>query len=363
MKNFVILLITLWTGTGFSQTMKWVPFSQGSVSGKCTCNTSSKNDYMCYTLEYTPEASGTLTSYTTGFLVSCTSLGSTIVVKNESCGMTSNTNIINGCNELGKILINSSGNSGTAGSTTVEKGKPITLHQICFNVPVGETITIEEEELTDLTTSIDIGNGDAKTEFPVFVPYTITRPIYDAAKPTKWLDFQTSPLGDLIAQLDWTVGNYNGVDHFSVERSLDGVNFTPIGTVKLDRELSVENSFQFIDRNAIAGLNYYQIKIFNRFGQSEDSPVRIVNFASGDFQVTATPNPASTYIQVDIKGMGEVGEVFLTDIKGDRVVFDKVQGTNTATRLDVSSIASGMYTLQVKSGDLIHTEKVVILER
>ncbi len=95
-----------------AQTMRWIPTPAHSVSGRCSDQSTKSGLTQCYTLEYTPAVSGVLTSYTTGFLVSCTSLGSAIA-KNQSCTMTPNNREVNGCDALGKVLMNSSGNSGS----------------------------------------------------------------------------------------------------------------------------------------------------------------------------------------------------------------------------------------------------------
>jgi hypothetical protein len=201
MKNLILLSFLACSSYVFGQTMKWVPISKESSFGKCVTAGNTKNNYLCYALEYIPNASGTLTSYTTGFLVSCTSQGSSIV-KNETCTMVNNVRVLSDCSESGKVLFNSSGNSGSSENNVIESGKPVFLHQICLKIPPGESVTLEEEVLTDLTTSIDLGNGQSVTEFPAFVTQTISRPRYDVAKPTEWLDFKV--VSQASAKRNWT---------------------------------------------------------------------------------------------------------------------------------------------------------------
>jgi hypothetical protein len=88
---FVIVIISA-IGTLHAQTMKWISLPPGDVNGTCINDAKLKGTKVCYALEYTPTVSGTLTSYTTGFLVSCTSLGSAIR-NNQSCGMVGNVKV------------------------------------------------------------------------------------------------------------------------------------------------------------------------------------------------------------------------------------------------------------------------------
>src|SRR5688500_17376117 len=84
MKNIFLILIAVLPFASNAQTMKWVP------------SQSVKQHLLCYSLEYTPNVSGVLTSYTTAFFISCTSAGSA-VVKNESVVMNNHVNLIDGC--------------------------------------------------------------------------------------------------------------------------------------------------------------------------------------------------------------------------------------------------------------------------
>ena len=73
MKQLFIIFISAMAVTLQAQTMKLIPVHAGMKAGTCHFENAKKQQLMCYALEYTPNASGVLTSYTTGFFVSCTS--------------------------------------------------------------------------------------------------------------------------------------------------------------------------------------------------------------------------------------------------------------------------------------------------
>ena len=156
-----------------AQSMKWVLLPNGDSNASCASITDCTSDLICYGLEYTPANSGVLTSYTTGFLASCTTQGDPIS-SNASCVMTDNSEDLDLCTPYSVNFFNSSGNSGASGVNDVTAGVPVIIHQVCFDVPGGESITIDEEPVTDLTANIDLSGGTSIAEFPSYSSYTVT---------------------------------------------------------------------------------------------------------------------------------------------------------------------------------------------
>ena len=360
--NCLILILAFASINLTGQTMKWIPINQGDVVGKCSCATTKSNKYQCYILEYIPAATGVMTSYTTGFLVSCTTMGSPIV-KNQACSLTPNNRLLDACSELNQVLVNSSGNSGSVTTSRVEAGKPILLHQVCFTIPEGQSITISEDVNTDLTTSIDLDGGSYVTEFPAYESQKVSRLRLDADRPNSWLDFKTTAAGDLIAKLDWTVKFVDAGTHFVVEHSTDGINFTKIGdVVEPDAVTSTLKAYQFLAAG-VRGDNYYRLAFTKDTGAPDYSPIRKVNFGDVPFSVEFSPNPATNYLDVKVKGLTGKYEIRLTNSSGSLALEQKHDVLTSEVRLNVDGFPAGVYTLQVKCGDDIFTEKVAFTGR
>ena len=364
MKNLVILfLLAVGVLQVDAQTMKWIPLEPGTSLDKCRSASSKVNEYRCYVLQYIPAVSGTLTSYTTGFFVSCTSKGSAIA-KNESCSMNNNVNLIDGCKDSHQTLMNSSGNSGISGVNKIEAGKPVYLHQVCFTIPWGEEITVMKDETTDLTTSIDLGNDQVITEQPTYITQNIGRPKYDTQMPVSLVDFVTRIAGDHTTQIDWSVTNtIVKPSSFVIERGVDGENFKPIGEVKVNIHDNDLQAYQYFDKAAVDGLNFYRLKIFDEKGQYEYSPVRIESFAGGDFSVKTWPSPVAEDLFVFINHAGEGGQMELTDNNGKSVAQISFDAGSSDHKMNVLDITPGMYNLVVVSGTQRKVEKVVIMHQ
>lgn len=362
MKTKFIISAAFCLGTVLAQaqTMRWIPSPATGQFGKCTDQSSKSGLTQCYALEYTPAVSGTLTSYTTGFLVSCTSLGSAIA-KNQSCSMTPKNNEVNGCSSIGKTLLNSSGNSGTITNNQIEAGVPVILHQVCLTIPTGEAVSIEEEPVTDLTTSVDLGNGGYVTEFPVFETVTFRRFKYDDATQTAFLDFRATRAGDLKSKLDWSVPGGAIPVKYLIERSEDGHSFSPVGELNGIAEDIRISSYQFLDEDAMQGINYYRIRQADPSGKEIYSPVREVYFGKEQFAVNATPNPAKDKLYVQIAHPGDPGKVTLYDVSGKERLIALFEVNQSNLVLDLEALEQGTYTLQVTSGKETHVEKIVVI--
>lgn len=361
MKNlFVLICFALLTYGVSGQTMKWVPLSPGNSLGECKSQATPNNGYRCYILQYIPAVSGTLTSYTTGFFVSCTSTGPSVVY-NQSCSMVNNTNMIDGCGDFGKVLMNSSGNTGGSDNKIVA-GRPYYLHQVCFSIPTGEEVSLIEDDLTDLTTSIDLGGGQVVTEAPNYITQTIGKPRIITAPPVSLLDFVAKPVEGHKTQLDWTLLNDKKQVKFSIEHSDDGTNFTPVGEVtasdKVDQAIQ---TYEYLDQPVADGVHFYRLKLYDERGSYDYSPIRLVNFSPADFVVKAWPSPVSEILNVYISHAGTKGHLELLDPTGKKVMEEDFSDGNSDHEISVNAFAPGMYTLVATSGTQRLNEKVVVV--
>lgn len=144
--------------------MRWVYLPPGAAAGDCVSSSDCSTGQLCFGLQYIPGVSGTLNSYTSGFLVDCIN-GINPITYNASCVMTDNSDTFNICDPFGDIYMNSSGHTG---SFPVEHHVPVFIHQICVQLGPGESILIEEDVITNLTTNVVLAGGGAVNEEPSY---------------------------------------------------------------------------------------------------------------------------------------------------------------------------------------------------
>lgn len=172
------------------------------------------------------------------------------------------------------------------------------------------------------------------------------------ALPVEWADFTVAKVNGQ-AHLNWSTFVEIDNDHFEVERSFDGENFTSIGRRAGHGNSSVVNTYSFVDGDALSGTVYYRIKQVDIDGKFSYSPVRTLDFTSSAL-VTVYPNPSAGSFNVQ----AYVEETLLYtvyDITG-RVL----DGGSFSGLVSIGAdFTAGSYVVRVQSGSEVQTVKLI----
>jgi trimeric autotransporter adhesin len=170
------------------------------------------------------------------------------------------------------------------------------------------------------------------------------------------------------ALLKWETENEINTANFIVERSLNGADFTAIGTVaaKGNNNTTDVFSYSLVDAEASlqsASLLYYRLKIVDTDGSSKYSSTITIALTKDDGRVIVTPNPATDNAKLIINAAiaGNV-QWKLVDNNG-RIVKQSsinVQRGNTTTAIDISKLAAGIYHIDIKGAGL---DRVIKLQK
>ncbi len=356
MKHYlVIFLFAFSLQIGVSQTMTWLPSNK--VNTGCKDMSNAKKNILCYKLQYVPEQTGVLTSYTTGFWADCLN-GNSNIVLNQSCSMIDNSQQMPACEKFGKTLLNCSGNSGAKASNFVKKGVPIYLHQICFQIDSKQEVNVMEDDLLDLTTSIDVEGETAKTFFPTYKTLSF--------KNDQWVDFVKTDEIALTLQkkfskssLKWTPANETGNGFYLIERSSDNRIFNPIFRVEDGPDHKVDAHYLFTDTDKMIGEAYYRITYQSLSDLNTVSNVVNVIYES-DVTVELYPNPAIDYINLRVDSKDEIVTYKIFDSNGLLRANSKVK-SNELHKLDVSSFGSGVYNITIETKENFVSRKFIVI--
>jgi hypothetical protein len=110
------------------------------------------------------------------------------------------------------------------------------------------------------------------------------------------------------ALLKWTVTDEINTRFFEVQRSIDGLNFVPLGSVASGGTSNVTRNYSYLDPlNGISqGFVYYRLRFVDEDGKFSFSPIRELAVDGSDQSLVAiSPNPASSLI---ILRFGDVKE-------------------------------------------------------
>ncbi len=153
--------------------------------------------------------------------------------------------------------------------------------------------------------------------------------------------------------------NEANTTHFIVERSADGRNFSPIGSVTARGNTSATHDYSYTDRQPSQATNFYRIKMVNSDGRFTYSKVVAVK-TNGNTSLQIFPNPANDILYVQINGINETATLQITDAIGRKFKEEKIAlNGSTSFSVDIKDLAKGVYHLLLRSSTGMQQGKFV----
>lgn len=171
--------------------------------------------------------------------------------------------------------------------------------------------------------------------------------------PVELISFSAKK-NNAYAELSWVTASETNNDHFTIEKSTDGVNYQSIGVVAGSGNSNTPIDYFFTDKDAGNLVNYYRLQQVDYDGASHYSKVVAVNMAfenSSTGSLTAGPNPFADFVNVNYNTItaGKI-EIVLCDMTG-KIVKNKTEeaeeGENTFLMDGMSNLPSGYYIIGI----------------
>lgn len=157
-------------------------------------------------------------------------------------------------------------------------------------------------------------------------------------------------------------------NYFTVERSVNGLDFNKIGTVKVAPAHNTAADYQFTDLRPVAyGITYYRIKHYSNDGQFVQYPATAVSTKSRLIEdvsienISPLPFSDSFDLTYTTSGTGEV-LMKLIDKSGTVCATEKMnaaKGKNIYVFREAVKLNSGIYTLSVTYNNKSVNKKVI----
>ncbi len=172
--------------------------------------------------------------------------------------------------------------------------------------------------------------------------------------PVELTWFRASITTSATGLLQWHTESELHNDHFDVERSENGINFTSIGSVKGAGTSSQAHDYEFEDKNPVLGLAYYRLKQVD-FGDEPDfeySSIVSLDFTaaetgSGKFMVV--PNPINVGSFATFKSNGRT---ILKTVTVYNNVNQAVREYSDVEGFSTEGLAPGIYIVRTKDGEI-----------
>jgi len=162
-------------------------------------------------------------------------------------------------------------------------------------------------------------------------------------------------------KVNWNIATEINSLRYDIERSADGRNFTPVGSVNA----SNAGRYSFIDVAPAAGDNFYRIKGIDKDGSSMYSSVVRVNSNRKQPELTILPNPiVSGKLNVQLSNFEKgIYTVSLFSNAGQKIfngTINNEAGSSTQSLQLPSSVQPGVYKLMLVNGSTKVSKSVVV---
>lgn len=194
------------------------------------------------------------------------------------------------------------------------------------------------------------GNSDV-----AFVAYNNTAIDIQNVLPVQFESFRVSADQNKV-RLDWKTSSEQNADKFIIERSADGISFTPIGGVVAKK--AIMNTYTFLDNDPLPGKNYYRLKEMDKDKKFKNSTV--VACTASTNKLGVYPNPAKDvlYVQHGPAAANQTLAIYTT--AGRLVKQVKVAKNETVSKLSLSGMLPGSYIVWYRRGDNKETKTLVV---
>lgn len=180
--------------------------------------------------------------------------------------------------------------------------------------------------------------------------------------PVEFIDFTATNVNNEKVKLNWSTATEINNDFFTIERSSNGLDFEPIGSVSGAGNSVFQINYEYFDNEPLEGVSYYRIKQTDFNGQFEYSIIRSVTInIKGNLLVY--PNPSSNGV-LNISGIIGENEIKIYDSLGKLLLYNILNSSklNSIHSINTSNFTTGAYFLKINdsNGNSFFT-KVLIL--
>jgi hypothetical protein len=228
--------------------------------------------------------------------------------------------------------------------------------------------TVKNTNVSSFTVKMGLVNTQAIATYRLFSFYSkaFVYPI-NQTLPVKMESF-TATLNNTGNKVDlkWTTTSEINVNHFIVEKSTDGTNFSDAGMVFAYGTATEKANYSLSDNvNANqAGVIYYRLRSMDADGKSELSAIRIIRLSKQtdkNISIITYPNPVSNEVRITIPANWQnkkvVYEIF--NAAGKAIKRTETANSSQTETMYVSSFTPGFYIVRVSFEGQIAQQKIV----
>jgi hypothetical protein len=163
--------------------------------------------------------------------------------------------------------------------------------------------------------------------------------------PVSLTYFKGKALSPNSALLEWETAQEQNADHFDIEQSSNGIQFTKLASVQAKGNSSIASQYHYNYTGFLQPTHYFRLKEVDQDGKSSYSPIISVTNGINGQTIRVHPNPAQGGTTL-VTAPARINTITIFSAAGTKIKTLPVNG-NQAT-LNLSSFSKGTYYLQIE---------------
>jgi hypothetical protein len=175
--------------------------------------------------------------------------------------------------------------------------------------------------------------------------------------PITLVSFTAQNINNQYVSLHWTTAMEENNDHFTIERSSDGMHFDLITTQKAVGNSTINQNYSYSDMSPVNGVNFYRLRQFDIDGRTAEFPVVQVEFGLDGLPVVY-PNPVIQTVNI-ASGKELVSSVRLISMDGKEIMNVDNSAGLQVIKLNLATLSGGVYMLELKTYSKTYHQKIL----
>jgi hypothetical protein len=161
--------------------------------------------------------------------------------------------------------------------------------------------------------------------------------------------------------VSWSTASETNNNYFTVERSVDGMNFKPLGNVKGAGNSNTVLSYNYTDNNPATGVSYYRIKQTDFNGNFKYSEIVYIKYLTSGLVYSIYPNPVKSGGDLMIVPGNSTEESYSVSIYSSFGQKISDYSCNGVFSIPIeNSLGKGIYYVKISSAGYTQTNKIAI---
>lgn len=209
------------------------------------------------------------------------------------------------------------------------------------------------------TGTTSFGTVTSSVAITSFSPFTIGSSTTFNPLPVNLISFNAEIVKSIV-ELKWTVAQENNNDFYTIEKSLDGVNWVKMAQIKGAVNSESVSEYFAQDANPVNGVQFYRLSQTDLKGTTEYFNTISVNVLKTGISVNNIyPNPTSGTFNIDLSGFEfEYASITVTNLQG-QVVFESGDLGKSVNVFQLEELIHGVYFIHLNIDGDTQISKII----